>query len=364
MKRKILHISITSEIGGGPEHIVQLVKNSKNFLHYITAPNSGAYYQKFCALSEQPVLVLPHRKVTLYSLKKLQRFILDHKIDIIHSHGKGASVYAALIGTLNNRPVVHTSHGLSYLKVHSFSNICYRLFEFIFRKSFSYIIYVSKTEAAVAKGMSLWNKRLTAIIANGITATFPPEIAAWRKKYRTVLNNSQFTMIATTASRFDEQKNTLELCRIASLTPFVYYFVLGEGKDLEICKEYCKKMNLNNVEFPGAVLNPKQYMASSDFYISTAKWEGLSIAIIEAMSLGLPIVASKVDGNTDIVSDELNGLFYTLNDIDSATQAISRLKLEDFRCKLGAQALDDFNNFYSATSMVEKVEQIYSTVKK
>ena len=66
-------------------------------------------------------------------------------------------------------------------------------------------------------------------------------------------------------------------------------------------------------------------MYSSDIYLSTSLYEGLPISILEAMSIGLPIVASKVTGNVDTIKNDISGFFYRLGDIKQASFLIEKI---------------------------------------
>ena len=68
-----------------------------------------------------------------------------------------------------------------------------------------------------------------------------------------------------------------------------------------------------------------KYLYESDLFLSTSLYEGHPISILEAMSIGLPIVASKVTGNIDTIKNDFSGFFYRLGDIKQAVICIEKI---------------------------------------
>ena len=100
-----------------------------------------------------------------------------------------------------------------------------------------------------------------------------------------------------------------------------------------------KKNNLNNVNLLGEKKNIFKYLYESDIYLSTSLYEGLPISILEAMSIGLPIVASNVIGNCDTIENGKSGFLYQLNDINIAVNYLELLAENiDLRRKIGRAA--------------------------
>jgi len=125
---------------------------------------------------------------------------------------------------------------------------------------------------------------------------------------------------------------------------------------------------MKNVEFLGNVDNPKEIMLDSNIYLSTALWEGLSIAIIEAMSAGLPIVASKVVGNIDLVfhgniENHKNGFVYELGDIEKAGCLLDLLSNNrELYLELSKGSINIHKERFSVQNMAAKVLNLYSSL--
>ncbi len=225
------------------------------------------------------------------------------------------------------------------------------------------IVYVSETESTYSKKIGIWKNVFSKVINNGTKCINPDDKYKYRNSIREELHlESQKVVI--TASRYDYQKNTIEYCKIASLIPEYVFLILGEGTLKNKCEEYCLKNNINNVFFLGNVLNPINYFAASDIYLSTSRWEGLSMAILEAMSVGLPVVASEVIGNVDLVESNKTGFLYKLGDVKDAVKKINKITENEFFTDFSQNAIIKHNLNFSAESMCNSTLNLYNQILK
>jgi glycosyltransferase involved in cell wall biosynthesis len=362
---KVIHITITSEVGGGPEHLYQLIRYTRDKVTtYIACPNVGPYFLKYNSLVREGIYTIPHRKFALDSLIGLLNFINREGIQIIHCHGKGAGVYGKLLKVLKPKLfLIHTPHGVNNER--SLRNHFYFLFEKVLGFLISTIIYVSKSEAQLANRVGIWKKLPFTIIPNGT-----PNLITSDEYFDRTINkryeSSSFKVL--TCSRFDTQKNTLEFLEIAKNCPKLSFLILGDGELKSECEEFVRFNKMKNVEFLGNVDNPKEFMLDSHIYLSTALWEGLSIAIIEAMSAGLPIVASKVVGNIDLVfsgniENVKNGFTYELGDIIKASCLLDSLSNNrELYIELSKGSINIHKERFSVGNMAAKVLNLYSSL--
>ena len=90
---------------------------------------------------------------------------------------------------------------------------------------------------------------------------------------------------------------------------------LGDGPLEEDLLKMTKQLNQSHrIFFKGAVKNVREYLISSDFYVSASQSEGMSNSLLEAMSLGIPAITSNVSGVNEIVFDNQNGFVFEPND--------------------------------------------------
>lgn len=356
---KILHISISSSIGGGPEHIYQLISGlQEDFECHVACPDNGPYFDKFKVLTQGRITRMPFRKFKPVYLRSLFKYIRVNGIDIVHAHGKGAGIYARILRLFLDTPVIHTPHGINQNIEKGLPGKGYIMFERFFKHLISDIIYVSKTELEYAKKLKVWDDVEEHVIYNGTKLFSEEEVREFRKEKREEMRWLNETVLIT-ASRFDFQKNTIDFCKIALQLPEYDFIVLGDGIEMSACKDFCKLNRITNVLFIGEVADPLKYFAAADVYISTARWEGLSMAILEAMSVGLPVVASNVVGNIDLIDEGTNGFLYQHNSLD---QAIDQIKMildstNYLNFSLGSKRIHE--KMFSSTSMCNQTALVY-----
>ena len=158
------------------------------------------------------------------------------------------------------------------------------------------------------------------------------------------LSDDRFVMLC--ASRFAEDKGHKYLIdsvkRLTTITDVPFTLVLaGDGPLLEPAKAQVKELGLEDcVKFIGFRKDIKNLYKGSDLYVNSSEHEALSYLIIEAMAAGLPIIATDMGGNRDIVNDEAGcGLLVKYDDPVSMSDAMKRL-MEDKEllesCRQGA----------------------------
>lgn len=165
------------------------------------------------------------------------------------------------------------------------------------------------------------------------------------------------------------QKNTLFLIDVVnevhSLCPQLNFKLLGVGyysPDLDKVKNLIRERKLENVIelLPwlehGETL---RYVKDSLFYLSVAKYEGLPLAVIEAMSLGKAIVASDVVGNKDCVTDGENGFLLPL-EVESFVKAIiSLVGDENLRTHFEQNSRRIFERKFQIEHRIQELVNIY-----
>ncbi len=200
-KKKIIHITVRADFGGGPEHIFRLTKQLLGeFDFYFAAPNDFPYYDRYSQMcGSEKLITIPHRKFRIKTLIELIKFVNTKKIDIVHSHGKGAGIYGRLLGAFTKAKVVHTFHGLHIGSYNSIQKSLYLLIEKILSLFTDAFVNVSAGENELIRRYKVANKNKLRIINNGVE--IPTNIVSPDMFYQTPKTIITFT-------RFDYQKNT------------------------------------------------------------------------------------------------------------------------------------------------------------
>ena len=131
-------------------------------------------------------------------------------------------------------------------------------------------------------------------------------------------------------AEFSERKNQSMLIRAMQLLPDCVKLVLpGSGALLDECRELSEHLGVSKrVYFPGHVDNVRELLCSSDVAVTASRSEGLPFNVMEAMQCALPVIASDVKGNTDLVQDGVTGLLFPFNDEAVFARCVKRLMEE------------------------------------
>lgn len=359
MKKKVLLITVRADYGGGPEHVYRLIKNmDTNIEYYVACPEEEPYWDRYTQLlGKEKLIKIPHRKFTLKYYLEMLKFVKRNNIDIIHSHGKGAGIYSRLLKVFSpkNVKIVHTFHGI-HLDYKILINKIYIFIERFLSYFTDAFICVSDGERDKVNNVKLVQNSKLNVIVNGV------EIP----KSHVVNDNSVFNIVSVT--RFDNQKNSRKsievmetLIKKQGYEESTLTFI-GQGPQMRELQEYVNMKKLaGNVIFFGPTQNVIEEMQKYNMYLSSAKWEGMPLAVLEAMSVGLPAVLSNVVGNRDIIEHGKDGYLYELDDTDKVVDLMVQLKDEKWTY-MSAEAKEKVINKYSVQQMIERTKQIYSKI--
>lgn len=159
-----------------------------------------------------------------------------------------------------------------------------------------------------------------------ITIGNPVDVKRWQTGDRRDGKTQHPRIVA--AGRLTRQKNfPLLLNAIAKMQTSADLVILGEGADLSDLQALARRLGISErVEFAGLVKDPLPWFSSADIFALSSEWEGFGHVIVEAMSAGLPVVATDCPhGPRDIIANGENGLLVPNNDPQELALALDRL---------------------------------------
>lgn len=171
-------------------------------------------------------------------------------------------------------------------------------------------------------------RRIVKIQGMGVDFSRQDQVtAAKAQKIRTALQRTDNDVLLLCAAEFSSRKNQGMLLRALQRLPARFRLILpGQGQLMEHCHTLARELGVaDRTEFPGQVADLPLWYAAVDVAVSASRSEGLPFGVMEAMYAGLPVVASKIKGHTDLIDDEQSGLLYPCDDIESFIAQILRL---------------------------------------
>lgn len=314
---RVLLITARADYGGGPEYVYRLMSKLNDKVEFFAAcPDDRPYMERYSGLiGRNKILTIPHRKFDLNSFINLIKFVKQNKIDLIHSHGKGAGIYSRPAAIITGRKCIHTFHGLHTGEYSALGKTLYLLLEKIFALMTSKLIAVSDSEKERLIDNGIATAEKIEVINNGVDTDM--DIAS-SPDYGKPLE-------IVTVTRFDFAKNSglavdilMELKKKNYLDKFFLIFI-GDGEERYDVEKKINEAGLAKfVRFTGFSDNVKQYYKYAFCYLSTSRWEGMPLSVLEAMSCGVPVVASNVTGNRDVVIHGRTGFIYDSEEPDEA----------------------------------------------
>ncbi|TPE49129.1 glycosyltransferase [Amaricoccus solimangrovi] len=356
---RILALTVRADIGGGPEHIFQLCRNIGDGMEiFIACPDEPPYHDRYAALPNVvEVIDLPHRRFQFGALFRLARIVRERRIDLIHSHGKGAGLYGRLLAALTGRPAAHTFHGLHVGEYGRFRTRAYLGLERLLSRWTERAICVSEGERELILAAGIAAPEKLTVVDNGVVI---PEEAP-RQPDAT-------TPRIVAVSRYDYQKNAELIVDIAEalrarLGEGFDIEVLGTGESLPAVRAAVEERGLSaRVRLSGPSAAPREVFRRADIFLSTSRWEGMPLAVLEAMSEGLAVVATDVVGNNDVIAHDRTGLLYPEGDARAGAEAILALASPERRALLGRMARQEVADRFSVARMCQETRMIYQEI--
>ena len=188
--------------------------------------------------------------------------------------------------------------------------------------------------------------------------------AGLRDRYRQELGVSPATAILGSVGRLYPQKNLSLLLRALAMLPVSRpwkVLLIGEGPQRPKLLRLARKLGLSDrIIWLGSRSDVEGWLAAMDIFIHTADFEGMPNAVMEAMSMGLPVIASAVDGTRELISDGVSGYLVAPGDADSfAKRIVQIIDNPDLAHRLGEQAHHDILAHFGMVQMIDAYDQLF-----
>ena len=204
---------------------------------------------------------------------------------------------------------------------------------------------------------------------NGIgvdLSKYNPNIDFDKNALLTELGISENDFVIMSCGELNENKNTYRLLEaVKNLNNAnIKYLVCGEGPLKQKYVKYVSDNNLqNNVKILGFRSDMPKILSISDLYLMPSFREGLSRAMMEAMSYGLPIVASKIRGNTDLLGNNEGGVLCDPNNTKEFENAILKIyNNKQLAQQLGKRNMEYVKNF-DLKIVLNQMQKIYEEIE-
>jgi glycosyltransferase involved in cell wall biosynthesis len=347
-KIRVLEISATLKPAGAENVVLSLATQMDRSKFEVAVVS---LYDPFpCGLEPQlldqgvPVWHLgKHRGPDLRIYGRLRRVVQQFQPDVIHSH-----CYVTRYTLGIEAPVmVHTVHNLAKTEV----GVVGRIFH---RYAFQRAVRPVAVGGAVADSIRrLYGSPPFAIIPNGIDVQryWRPEA---RQQWRQANGFRSDDLLVVSVGRLEPQKNPVALAHAIARVPNAHLLFVGQGK------LRAKLAGRERVHLLGVRADIPEVLASADVFALASNWEGLPLAVLEAMAAGLPVAATRVGCIPEVVEDGRTGFLVPPGNEEALASALHRLATDaNLRKQLGAAARARSMSF-AVDRMVAAYESLFT----
>ena len=362
--KTILHIIDTTGPGGAETVFIDLISRlpAEKYRSVVVIRGKGWVYEELDRRDIKPIILDAKGSFNWRYLKNLVNLIRCEKVDLIQSHLLGSNIYASLAGLLSRTPVIATFHGMVDVAEK----------ERLLGLKFAAINYGAKAIIAVSNDLrdnivnrtSLRSDKTT-VIYNGInTEDFKlPKSNRLRQQF----GWSEDEVIIGSLGNIRPAKAYDVLLQAAALLKDKeqsYRFVIaGHGKGNLYQKILDLKAELKldgKVEFLGFNDDPAEFLCNLDIFVLSSSSEGFSIATIQAMAVGLPVIATRSGGPQEIITNEIDGCLVNIDAPQQIADTVESLVSDvEQRQKLAKAGQNHAIKTFDIKNMINSYEAIY-----
>jgi len=365
-KIKVLHL-IKSLGRGGAEMLLpetlRLHDQAKFEFHYIYfLPWKDAMVDAIRSQGARVTCLAANNNVQLIArAKAVANYIRDHQIALVHAHLPWAGIVARLVGKMTGVPVIYTEHNKQ--ERYHFATRWMNLATMNWLRR---VIAVSEdVEQSILKHKPKLRPPVQTVLNGVNTERFAPGLFE-PSAIRSALKIPDHAAVIGTIAVFRFQKR-LDLWidiakRILAQKPDTHFIIVGDGPLKELLHIKQTEHGLeNNLHFVGVQVEVRPYLASFDLYMMSSIFEGLPIALLEAMASGCAVISTDAGGIKEVIRNERDGLVCSVDDpfrlVDFAVELITN---KEKRKTLAANGRTRVMESFSMVKMVKELEEIYT----
>ncbi len=335
----ICHINLAKGFRGGERQTELLINSLKN------------EFKQTLIVREDSKLIERIKDVEIKTIRKpyLLNISKCRECSIIHSHETKASQIALFANIIYKIPYFITRRVPFKPKKNFLNNLLYSRAERVYTLSYA-------IDKVMRENFKL-NTKIVPSAKSNLKTTEKLEELRERFKGKFIIGN-----IGALVNSHKGQLYIIKSAKKLSYIKSIHFLIVGEGKDRELYQKASK--GLNNITFEGFRDNIGDYLALFDIFLFPSLSEGLGSILLDAMDFKKAIIATNVDGITDIIQDGINGILINPKSEEEITSAILKLyKDKNLREKLSAIAKERAD-IYSIENLVKYYIKDYKAVIK
>lgn len=308
---------------------------------------------------------LPFQRASLLKNLKLipeiKKIIKNGGFDIVHAHTETGGILTRLsVAADKNAAYFYTPHGMSFYKGSSLkSQLIYRPIERFICGKMAKVFCINEEEYKTVKAWKKGNE----VFVHGIGLDLDSVINAENKdeEIKKEFGITVDTKVVLSVGELNDNKDHATCIKaLSKLNTDTTYIVCGEGDKREELIQLADRLGVKLV-LTGYRYDVKSFYRVADVFVFPSHHEGLAVSMLEAMAAGLPIVCSRIRGNTDIITDGEGGYLCEAEDAEAFANGIEAYLKDETKCRRSGEINRKKAEQYSLAFVTEELKEIYKT---
>ena len=354
---KVAHVALSFELGGAEKLLVEFARQADRTRfepHFLALTRDGVVGEQLRATGV-PVTVLNGaeglRPDLLY---RLAQHFRQQRFDIVHTHLDRPLIYGTLAARLAGIPhVIHTRHGQS----DDLSTRQRQLVRFVARWIDHFVCVSQDAARRAATDHGIPAERVSTIW-NGVDLSRFAPVPVDR------------TGPVVTVARLIPEKDIATLLRAMALAAEqdgkLRLEIAGDGPCREELLGLAEQIGVSErVRFLGVVSSVSDLLSRASMFVLPSRTEGIALAVLEAQVRSVPVIATRVGGNAEIIEDGENGLLVSAGDPQALAQAMLRLRADvELGPRLARAGRSRMEANFDVTGMISRYESLYEKLMR
>lgn len=359
---RVLHVIDHLDLGGAQTALLDMLRHRDRSAFDVEVAAMHGRGPFASALEELGIKVhsLARAKWPPVYVAEFVRLLRAADFHVVHFHLQGANWIAKPLAALaGQRVLIAHEHSSGDLRFRGLSSLVPDASTHLFS---SRIIAVSK---GVKDFLTRWeaiSPDLIELVPNAVDEKiFHPCTEEERQAARSRLSVPGDAFVMGGIGRLAREKNFILLPELAARHPDICFVVAGSGPERDRIAALAAKLGVGTrVRLLGTILDRACFYHTLDAFVLPSLYEGLPMAVLEAMSSGVPILSSRLEGISAVVTDEKEGLLARPGDVEGFSKQLRRLKESSaLRRELAAAARAKALDQFSASFAARMIENIY-----
>ncbi|MDD5226838.1 MAG: glycosyltransferase family 4 protein [Candidatus Omnitrophica bacterium] len=371
-KMNILYVVTQLELGGAQKQLLSLIRrlNRDRYNLFLFTAQDGLLMEEALSIVGLSLHRSKYLKRSVDPLRDLlamiemTRFIKKNKIDIVHTHSSKAGILGRWAGILTRvKMIIHTVHGWSFndFQMPFFRKLCVGL-EKLSARFTDKIIVVSHHDKQKGLRFKIGTDSRYSLLRYGIDRA---QFGMKDPSVRSELGISDDALVIGTIACFKPQKALEDFVKLAFLAkqvfPRVRFLLIGDGVLREKIEKLIEKFDLSSqFILAGWRKDVPRLLSAMNVFTLTSLWEGLPVAVLEAMVSQVPVVATRTGGISEIVMEGETGFLVPCHDMSSMLEKVCVLFRDvSLKNRIIQSAKQRVNEKFDTETMVKAHEDLY-----